>query len=291
MPTADTPGGLPDFLILGAMKCGTSTLAAQLGAQPGIFMTTPKEPNFFSDDAVHARGLYWYRALFAGAAPGDLKGEASTHYTKLPTYPHTLDRMRGALTDPRLIYMIRNPVDRAVSHYIHGWSEGAIHGTLEEALTRYPELIDYGRYAWQIAPFLEAYGPDAVLLTTLEEMQRAPQAVLDRVCAFLGHAGTPRWQAARERENASAERVRRFPLHAWIIDHPVATALRRTLVPKTLRNRIRRSRQMQARPEMTAATRARLEAAFAEDFRHLRTLFPGHDHLAASYPFVVETAP
>ncbi len=58
---------LPDFLIVGAMKCGTSTLAAQLGAQPGLFMTTPKEPNFFSDDDVYARGMAWYRALFDAA--------------------------------------------------------------------------------------------------------------------------------------------------------------------------------------------------------------------------------
>ena len=66
---------LPDFLIIGAMKCGTSTLQAQLAAQPGIFMTTPKEPNFFSDDAIYANGLGWYEDLFAGAGPDDRKGE------------------------------------------------------------------------------------------------------------------------------------------------------------------------------------------------------------------------
>ena len=59
---------LPDFVIIGAMKCGTSTLAAQLGAQDGVFMTTPKEPNFFSDDAVFAQGLPWYESLFEAAA-------------------------------------------------------------------------------------------------------------------------------------------------------------------------------------------------------------------------------
>ncbi|MDO5706469.1 MAG: sulfotransferase domain-containing protein, partial [Paracoccus sp. (in: a-proteobacteria)] len=115
---------MPDFLIIGAMKCGTSTLAAQLGAQTGIFVTTPKEPNFFSDDAEWARGIDWYRALFDGAAPGDLKGEASTHYTKLPNHPHTLERLRPHVPAPRLIYLIRNPLDRLVSHYIHEWTMG-----------------------------------------------------------------------------------------------------------------------------------------------------------------------
>ena len=60
----------PDYIVIGAMKCGTTTLAAQLGAQSGLFMTTPKEPNYFSDDDVFARGPDWYSALFDAAAPG-----------------------------------------------------------------------------------------------------------------------------------------------------------------------------------------------------------------------------
>jgi hypothetical protein len=97
----------PDFLIIGAMKSGTSTLAAQLSEQAGIFMTTPKEPNFFSDDDVYAQGLIGTRPC-STPRPGDLKGEASTHYTKLPTYPETVARARRA-GGPRLVYMIRNP--------------------------------------------------------------------------------------------------------------------------------------------------------------------------------------
>ena len=60
---------LPDYIIIGAMKCGTSTLAAQLGMQDGMFMTTPKEPNFFSDDPIFDNGMDWYRALFTDAKP------------------------------------------------------------------------------------------------------------------------------------------------------------------------------------------------------------------------------
>ena len=277
---------LPDFVIIGAMKCATSTLAAQLAAQPGIFLTTPKEPNFFSDDAVHAQGPDWYRGLFADAAPGDLKGEASTHYTKLPTYPQSLARMQALLPAPRLVYLIRNPLDRVVSHYIHEWTMGVMGGDLEEALNRHPELVSYGCYGQQVAPYLEAYGPGSVLLTSLEEMTRAPQAVLERVCAHLGYKGTPHWQEALARENVSAERIRRLPLHDLLVEHPLAAALRRALVPRALRERIRRSRQIQARPQMSAATRQRLEAVFAEDFELLCRLFPGHDHLAASYPFL-----
>ena len=133
----------PDFLIIGAMKCGTSSLQTQLAAQPGVFMTTPKEPNFFSDDPVFAKGMGWYGALYDAAAPGDLTGEASTHYTKRPTWPDTVQRLHAAVPDARLIYMIRNPVERCVSHYIHDWSEGRIAHDLDTAIDRIPEIIDY----------------------------------------------------------------------------------------------------------------------------------------------------
>ncbi|MBI1173624.1 sulfotransferase [bacterium] len=281
---------LPDFLIIGAMKCGTSTLAAQLGAQPGLFITTPKEPNFFSDDATFARGLSWYESLFDPAPQGALKGEASTHYTKLPTHPRTLERLLPVLPGRRLIYVIRNPIDRAVSHYIHEWTMGQMtgsqmSGTIDEAFARHPELVDYGRYAMQIEPWLDAFGPEAIFLTSLEAMTADPQGVLDRVGAFLGREELV-WQEDKARQNVSAERVKRLPLQGLILDNPVARTLRRTLVPKSVRDRIRKARQMQARPDLTPALRTRLEAIFAEDHARLTAFFPDCPDIAPAYPFL-----
>jgi Sulfotransferase domain len=82
----ELPMRLPDFVLIGAMKkSGTTTLHQQLSLQSGIFMSEPKEPTFFSDDQVYAKGLDWYSSLFAVAATSDLCGESSTHYTKLPS--------------------------------------------------------------------------------------------------------------------------------------------------------------------------------------------------------------
>lgn len=277
---------LPDFIIIGAMKCGTSTLATQLGLQDGIFITTPKEPNFFSDDPVHARGLAWYASLFEGAAPGDLKGEASTHYTKLLTHPQAAARMAAVLPRPRLVYLIRDPVARLVSHFMHEWSMGTMHGALDEALDRHPELVDYSLYARQLTPYVTHFGTARIRVISLEAMQAAPQRTLEDVCAFLGYEVRPVWHADRARENASAERIRRFPLHRLVFDNPVATTLRRRLVPQTLRDRIKQTRQMRTRPDLPAARRQALEARFATDFAQLQTLFPGQSDLARSYPFV-----
>lgn len=275
----------PDFLIIGAMKCGTSTLQAQLAAQPGIFMTTPKEPNFFSDDPIYAKGLDWYGTLYDAAAPGDLRGEASTHYTKRPTWPDTVARLQAAVPDPRLIYMIRNPVDRCVSHYIHDWSEGRIAHDLDTAIAKLPEITAYSQYAMQITPFLDAFGPERILLTSLEAFKRDGAAELARIGAFVGMAQPAKWQDTIEAQNVSAQRIRRMPLQGLLLDNPVAEALRRALVPKAIRARIRKARTMDTRPTLGDATRARLEATFLEDRAALATLFPGHPALRDCYPF------
>lgn len=276
----------PDFIIVGAMKSGTSTLAAQIGAQAGFFMTTPKEPNFFSDDAVWSRGEDWYRTLFAAAAPGDIKGEASTHYTKQPRYPHTLERMQAVLRKPPLIiYVIRNPIQRAVSHFIHAWSEGEVDRDINKAFDANADFVDYGRYGMQITPFIKAFGHNRVCLTCLEALQDTPQAELARITQFLGHSAAPQWQTERARENASAARTRKLPLHGFLVDNSVATTLRRALVPKALRNRIRESQTFGDRPELPEDLRIRLTTRFLEDREILTALFPDHPALSACYPF------
>lgn len=276
----------PDFLLIGAMKCGTSTLQAQLARQPGIFMSTPKEPNFFSDNAVYAKGLAWYESLFENAAPGDLRGEASTHYTKLPTFPETLSRLREALDSPKLIYLIRNPVERAVSHFVHEWTMGKMPADIEAAFERHPELIDYGRYAYQIEPYLQTFGRDTLMLCTLEEMSLAPEAFLEKVGAFLGVQSRLCWHYEHSQVNVSAERIRRLPLHGLLVDNPLSTALRRTLVPKSVRDRIRRSRQMAIEPLISPERRQYLETVFAEDHSRLVTIFPDCAEIAGAYAFL-----
>lgn len=276
----------PHFIVLGAMKCGTTTLAAQLGAQTGIFMTDPKEPQYFSDDQIFAQGPDWYAGLFAGAAEGDVRGEASTHYTKRPELDKTVERMTAALPQVRLIYMIRDPMVRLVSHYVHEWSQGVLSRPLEAELDAHTPLVDYGRYGWQVAPFIEAYGRDAVLLTSLERMTADPGGELARVAAHIGHSGPVAWVEESAAENTSAKRSRKLPLHGLIVDNPVADALRRTLVPKAVRTWVREARQMKGRPEIPADRIAGLQARFAEDREILAGFFSGDPSLDLAYPFL-----
>lgn len=279
---------LPDFFIIGAMKCGTSTLQAQLARQDGVFMTTPKEPNFFSDDDIFAKGRAWYEGLFADAPADALKGEASTHYTKLPTYPETLPRMQEILPNPpKLIYMIRNPMTRAVSHYIHEWTQGNTGSDVNRAFLDHPEFIDYGCYGMQIVPFVSAYGVENICLTSLESFKADPTKEFQRIVSFLGLSPPIHWVDDLPAQNVSADRARRLPMQELLIDNPVARTLRRTLVPKAIRTRIRESRTMKSRPDFPASLQLRVRDRFLEDREQLLEVFPDHTCIERSYSSLI----
>lgn len=255
---------LPDFVIIGAMKCATSTLAVQLAAQDGVFISDPKEPNFFSNDEIYAKGMDWYKSLFQDAGGARLVGEASTHYTKLPTYPKTIERFKKALPDVKLIYVMRHPIDRLLSQYVHEWSQRLVTGPIEEELLMNSWMIDYGRYAMQIAPWLEAYGPDRILPVFNERIRSAPQEELARVCDFLGFEGAPKWGESGD-QNVSSQRMRKSPLRDAILDAPGLKQIRTGLVPKSVRDWAKGYWKMSSKPELSEAKRAELERLYDED--------------------------
>jgi hypothetical protein len=259
----------PDFIIIGAMKSATSTLHVQLSRQPGFWMSTPKEPNFFSDEDVWSQGLGWYSDLFAGAAPSDLRGESSTHYTKLPDYPDTLGRMREHVPDAKLIYIMRHPVDRLVSHFMHAWLEASMEGHIDQAVDRYPQLVSYGQYAMQIRPFLENYGPENVLPVFFERLTAHPQQELERVCAFLGYQGAPVWKDEESQQNVSTERLRVDPLRDRIINYPPVRFIRQNMVPQSVRTRIKQAWQISEKPQLSSSVRQELTTVFDEDLNNL----------------------
>lgn len=263
---------LPDFVIIGAMKCGTSTLHAQLAAQPQFFMSEPKEPNYFSDDDVYAKGEGWYRGLFRQAPEGAIRGESSTHYTKLPTYPDTIERLAALIPNAKFIYVMRDPVDRLVSHYIHEWTQGVIACPIDEGIDKHKELIDYSRYAFQLEPWIARFGRARILTVEFETMTKEPGAELKRIAAFLGAEGDVAWKDDLEARNVSAERIRKFPGYALIVDNPVATFLRRSLVPQSLRDKVKSTLQMRERPALSAEKIAALNEIFARDRAALRRL-------------------
>jgi len=259
---------LPDFIIIGAMKCATSMLYEQMALQPGIFLSRPKEPNFFSNDEIYARGMSWYRHLFEQSEQSDVTGEASTHYTKLPTYPNTVERIQKHAPDAKFIYVMRHPVDRLISHYIHEWSQNEIHCDINQAIQQYSELIEYSRYYYQLLPYVRCFGENNILPVFFERMISYPQLELERVCAFIGYKGAPVWHDIAK-QNVSRERVRKFAGYELLIENPALRWLRRRLVPKSMRNAVKAGLSMRERPELDAKQVAMLEDLFDDDLAML----------------------
>lgn len=181
----------PNFIVLGAMKAGTTTLFEYLRRHPDIFVPPCKEPAFFSRDDVFALGWEWYLGLFAEARAGQVCGELSTCYTRALEFPHAAERIAQHLPQARFVYILRNPVERAHSHYVHLMLQQQVRGVhgpirLPEALERYPTIVDTSCYYRQLTRYLAHFPRERFLLVTLESLQKAPQAVLAQIQRHIG---------------------------------------------------------------------------------------------------------
>ncbi len=264
----------PHFFIIGGMKCATSTLHEQLALQPGFFMTEPKEPNFFSNDEIFAQGMDWYLSLFQEAKDSDLCGESSTHYTKLPTYPHTLERLLTAYPNAKLIYVMRHPIDRLVSQYIHEWSQLVIQNQeINTAIKNFPELIDYSRYAYQLTAYFERVPKSQILPVFFERMLKYPQLELERVCQFLGYAGSPQWQDNLEAQNVSNQRLRKSAWRDALVEMPGLKQIRQVLIPKSFRTWVRSLWTMKEKPQLSPDSLVYLQQQFDPDLAILGQWF------------------
>lgn len=179
-----------DFMVIGAQKAGTTSLAAQLAAHPQICFCKEKEPGYFHKTEAWAEGLEEYHALYS-PTPGQLCGEASTYYTFFPEFRETHKRLYDYNPALKLIYVMRQPVERVISHYTHN--------RVREIDTRPPEIavfsdapyVDRSRYGVQIRPYLELFGPENVMLLVFEEYTADQIATLYRVADFLGIEQAP----------------------------------------------------------------------------------------------------
>jgi hypothetical protein len=192
----------PNLFIIGAMKSGTTSLHEYLDTHPQIVMSETKEPGYFVEELSLAKGEDWYLSLFAQDDRCRYRGESSTHYTKLPVYRGVAERLHRFNPDARLIYIMRDPFERLVSHYWHNVRD-AVHGgelrPLLKAVKERPDYLAFSDYAMQLAPYLDRFGPQALYTLTFEALIEDPQRELDRLCQWLGLPPAP---IAREKSTA-----------------------------------------------------------------------------------------
>src|ERR687895_1673032 len=125
---------LPNLIIIGGLKCGTTSIHHYLGLHPEIQMSKPKELNFFVHELNWDLGLPWYRGRFDSRFP--VRGESSPHYTNQPRYTGVPERIHDTVPDAKLIYMVRDPISRILSHWRHSIGAGYETRPMAEVLTR-----------------------------------------------------------------------------------------------------------------------------------------------------------
>jgi hypothetical protein len=188
----------PGLFLIGAMKSGTTYLNKLLDVHPEIFMSSPEEPSFFVDkgqlrklwpevwDYRFWRSEEHYLRLFRSGKNALLLGEASTNYTKRPLVGSIPERIRRFNPEARFIYLLRDPVERTISHYWHMVRYHAERRPILEAFKCEPHYLDVSHYAMQLQPYLDLFGPDRVAVLTFEELTRAPVATMGSLYRWLG---------------------------------------------------------------------------------------------------------
>lgn len=214
---------LPNFIVIGAAKAGTTSLYHYLSCHPEVHMSPVKETNFFSE-ATKGRPLpSWsvrsrdrYEALFHSALPA--RGEASPSYSLHPWRAGVPERISALLPDVKLIYLVRDPIDRAVSHYLQRAAMGAEHESLNRALADVDDpshrYIAGSRYATQVQQYLRQFPEDSLLVVDQADLLGARAETLRSVFGFLAvdrEFSAPEFDRL---ENTSANKRRRTPAYA-----------------------------------------------------------------------------
>ncbi len=231
-------GALPNLIVIGGLKCGTTSLHHYLNLHPQIAMSRPKELNFFVAELNWPLGPEWYAGHFDPRAP--VRGESSPHYTNRPAFAGVAERMRATLGETaRLIYVVRDPIDRMLSHYVHNVGGGYDDRPLEEALgDPGSSYVARSRYFFQLEPYLDAFGRDRIRIVSREELKRARPETMRRTFEFCGvDPGFTSEQFEREWETGIAKTGGRFRAMDRAVRLPGLRALDRNFdrLPESLR--------------------------------------------------------
>jgi hypothetical protein len=258
---------LPNFLIIGAAKAGTTSLYHYLRQHPDVYMSPVKEPAYYasdgggtaSGDRIRTRAAY--EQLFEAATTARARGEASPQYLNDETAP---DRIAADLRDVRLIVSLRNPVDRAYSSYLGRLAGGTERRSVEEALRRGTYYFDSSLYHASLNRYFTRFDRSRIKVLLFDDLVAGARDTVQEVCDFLGVARDFAFDPSVKYGSAVAPRSAAVNTLFWKIVYPV-----RRFVPERLRNTGLAGRAQQllvrAPDPLPAAIRRQLQADFRDD--------------------------
>ena len=202
-----TSGYLPNLIVIGGMKCGTSSLHAYLRRHPQIYMSAEKELDFFIEDRQWRRGRDWYASQFRDAP---IRGEASPNYTARARFPGVPERMHALIPEARLVYLVRDPVERVISHWIHNTSHEGESRPIDAAI-RGSSYVERSQYWRQLEAYLRFYPADRILVVDSDDLRYRRSETMRRVFLFLGvdpGFASPLFRVERHRSSLLRKKTR-----------------------------------------------------------------------------------
>jgi len=176
---------LPNLIVIGAQKCGTSALHFYLSLHPEISMSQPKELNFFAKRALWERGTDWYSRQFELASR--VRGESSPNYAAFPKFPDVPERMASVVPNARIIYLVRDPLERIAAQWVHNYAKRRERGDLRTTLLHArASYVARSRYYYQIQQYLTHFDIEQILVLDSHDLRHRRLFTLRRVFEFAG---------------------------------------------------------------------------------------------------------
>ena len=264
---------LPDFLCLGAPKCGTSWLHELLESHPDVFIPGElKEVHFF--DQRFEKGLDWYAGFFESATNGHrVIGEITPNY--LYTDPN---RIKSCESVQRLVIIYRDPVERCISHYKFRMRLDNYNGSFDEFLVDYPEAIDWSRYGRHFQRYLEVFSRNQFLILSFEDSTKDLDLTKQQLAHFLGLDVSKFPASAGESKVNQSYKPRNRALYKaavriakWMGDSGLY-GVRNWLKENSLTKKLLTNESQKFDIQISAATTKELRERFAEDQRLFKSL-------------------
>jgi Sulfotransferase family len=279
-------GALPNLIMIGTPKCATTAVHYYLHLHPETSMSQPSELNFFVDELDTSvlesgdaealaseernwrRGVDWYASQFAADAP--VRGESSPSYVS-PWYPGVPERMAAVVPEARLLFCVRDPIERAISEYLMmraGQEQRPLETALASPTGRYVAL---GRYWSRLQPFLAHFPPDRLLVVDQDELRRRRRETIRAIYRFAGldeSFSSPQFQREPNRTGRMGRRRGlMFKLRRLRVMRPSYR------LPEGVKGTVERlagATSEAPRPQLDPALRAELSAIFADEVERVR---------------------
>lgn len=189
----NTKKRFPELIVIGGMKCGSSSLHHYLNAHPDVSMSVLKETNFFIESLNWDKGFDWYHSHFE--VDTAMCGESSVGYAKKEEFPGVPERIKEYIPEVKLLYIVRNPIARSKSHFLDDLlyiqqQDDKLYPTISEELGKLEgsHIVQASMYRHQIEAYLPHFDRSQIKVVVTEQLQANPEKVMSEVYDFLGLA-------------------------------------------------------------------------------------------------------